>query len=328
MRNSHFQEKRLPYTPLPLSGEQSFSVGDVLKYRAFFKAHPPSLVVSHASLSARIAAKSLSIPAISVRHCDTPISTGSLRLYHAVTDATVATSLPLARHLREAGVKNVFVIENGYTPIGVPSQTEKRAARERLALPCDRIVIGLAGRLAPVKGHATAIQALSLLPNEKHRFLLCFLGEGEEEPRLREQMHALSLENEVCFLGFSSDVRPFYHALDAHISCSLDSETSSLSLAEGMSAGCVTFASDIDGNRVRVGDGGSFFPCGDAAALASLFRLLLDRKKRAQLSASAIRRSVHLPTWQAVGRQYTALFDIFRSEVGAKGCFFPKDMLQ
>ena len=325
---SRLREAGIPYAALSLSGERSFSTKDVFKYRSFLKEHTPALLVSHASLSAKIAAKSLSIPTLSVRHCDTPPPAKLLWLYNAVTDATVATSLPLAEHLRDAGVKNVFAIENGYTPMGVPSDRERLAAKRAFSIPADRIAIGLSGRLVPVKGHVTAIDALSLLGEEKNHFLLCFLGDGCEKENLRERVRALSLENEVRFLGFHADVRPFYYAMDAHISCSFDSETSSLALAEGLSAGCATFACDIPGNRARVGEGGCFFPCGDAKALASLFRLLSDNTVKESLRDRAAARARALPTWERTRAAYGTLFDTFCREVAAKGCFFEKDMLQ
>ena len=212
--------------------------------------------------------------------------------------------------------------------MGVPDQKAKIAARKSLSLDDSHIAIGLSGRLAPIKGQETALRALALLGNVGRNFTLCFLGEGEEEKRLRTLSFMLGLEKHVRFLGFSPDPRPFYHAIDAHISASLGSETSSLSLAEGMSAGCPTFASDTEGNRARLGVGGCLFPPGDATALSKLYLSLLDERERIRLGALARARARTLPTWEDTRARYKTLFDVFLRELPAKGCFLGKDMLQ
>lgn len=306
-----FEEKDIPFRCLPFDGECSFSFHHLLAIGKILEETRPRLVVSHASLSARIAAKRLSVPALAVRHCDTRIPPLSRIPYNAVTDATVATSLSLGKHLRESGIQNVHVIENGYTPMGVPREEKKREARRSLGIPEGRIAIGLSGRLSPIKGQRTALLALAEAKRAGGCFTLCFLGDGEEKEALISHSHALGIREEVRFLGFSRDVRPFYHAMDAHISCSLGSETSSLSLAEGMSAGCPTLASDTEGNRARVAGGGRLFPPGDAKSLASLFLTLLDKEERRRLSGMARRRADELPTWQEMRAAYRRLFRAF-----------------
>ena len=159
------------------------------------------------------------------------------------------------------------------------------------------------------------------------RITLCLLGEGERRDALLSLSAKLSLGDRVRFLGYRADVRPFYHAIDAHLSTSLGSETSSLSLSEGMSAGCATLASDIPGNRTRVGSGGLLFPAGDAEALARLLLRIRDREARIRLSQAARIQAQLLPTWEEARARYRALFAAFCGELGTNGCNFRKDML-
>ena len=322
------KEMGIPYLTYSAEGERSFSLSDVRALGKILKKTHPALLVTHASLSARLAAKRLGVPTLSVRHCDTPLSPLAVPLYNALTDATVATSRPLAAHLRQKGIKRIFTVENGYTDMGVPDAETRLFARNKFGFSKERVVVGLVGRLAPIKGHETAIRALALLGDQRSRFTLCFLGEGESEGKLRALSAALGLEKEVRFLGFSLDTRSFYHAIDAHISCSAGSETSSLSLAEGMSAGCPTFASDTEGNRARLGEGGRLFRARDAQALARHFLSLLDEDERESLSRLARARAEALPTWDETRRAYSSIFDVFRGKLVRNGCNFPKDMLQ
>lgn len=316
---SLFEEREVPFSTYSAARERSFSVGDMRTLGKILAKQKPRLVVSHASLSARVAAKRLGIKAVSVRHCDTEVRPLSVPFYNAVTDATVATSRPLARRLSEAGIRRVVTIENGYTPVGVATAEERRKARAAFSLRDGTVAIGISGRLSPVKGQETAIRALSLLGEEGHSLTLCLSGEGENEARLRALALSLGVAERVRFLGFLHDTRPFYQALDAHLSCSLGSETSSLSLAEGMSAGCPTLASDTEGNCARVGAGGVLFPKGDARALSRLFLSLLNEGERTRLGRLARVRAETLPTWEGVRRAYGSFLGSFCAELGSNG---------
>lgn len=311
------------------SADTSFSVRDTHTLLRFFRRQPPDILVSHGSLSAKMAARAAGIPVIGVKHCDLPVSRP--RLYRAFTDLTVATSVPCARHLLDEGVHPVACIENGFAPVGVPTKGERRAARAALGLTEDTVAVGLCGRLAPVKGQETAIRALGLLGEQGRKIRLLFLGVGEDEIRLRTLCANQWVADRVLFLGFSTETRGFYHALDVHLSCSLASETSSLSLAEGMSAALPTLASDTEGNRSRVGDGGLFFPAGDAVALSHRLRLLLHREERERWAKAALARSETLPSFLGTARAYADLFFLLTKKKGKKernGCIFFHDMLQ
>ena len=180
-----FEDARIPFSTFCQEKEQSFSPGAVRCFREIFQRESPALVVTHASLGARIAAKRLQIPTLSVRHCDTPFSSLLVPVYNALTDATVATSSPCAVHLRQRGIKNVFAVENGAPTVFFPTKEQKAAAKAVLSLPKDKIAIGLCARLALIKGHKTALQAYARL-KRKEDFCLCFLGCGEEEGNLKE----------------------------------------------------------------------------------------------------------------------------------------------
>lgn len=317
----------IPFATFPAQGEHSFSLAAVRELTKRLAALRPRLVVSHAALSARIAAKRLGIPTLSVRHCDTRVRALGVPLYNALTDATVATSAPAAVRLRLSGVQNVLMIENGVTPIGVPSADARKAARAALGIPDGQIAVGLAGRLARIKGHACALTAIARREARSKDVHLYFLGEGEERATLCRLARSLGVAERVHFLGYTADVRPFYHAMDAHISCSLGSETSSLSLAEGLSAACPTLASDTPGNRERVRDGGILFPVGDAARLSALLSELCEPAVRRRLARRAAQRARALPSWEATRRAYGQVFDAFCGELVQNGCIFRKDMI-
>lgn len=286
--------EHIPYTELGEVRGTSLSFFSVPSFFRIFKRARPDAIVSHASLSARIAGRLAGVPLLlSFKHCALPIR--APRLYSAWTDATVATSENAKRVLRACGIPEdkILLLENGaerFTPEG---EEARRRARTALGVSAGEIAVGMSARLSPVKGHATAIYALAAVKDQLP-LSLWLLGDGEEKARLMQLCAQLGVSSRVHFLGYREERADFYAAMDAHLSCSLASETASLSLAEGMSAGCVTLASAIEGNLLRVQDGGVFFPPGDASALSRLLLRLADplfvrkARKAAQSRASLL----------------------------------------
>ncbi len=272
----------------------------------YFKNAPCDVLVTHGTAVARLAGKWARIPRlVSFKHCAVPLG-GSKTLYRFLTDLTVASSENASLCLQKSGIpqEEYAVIENGFSPIGCPTARERSRARHSLCIPFGAIAVGISGRLAPVKGQETAIRAIARLPC---RFCLYLLGDGEEKERLEALTHSLGVTGRVRFLGFKEETRTFYHALDAHLSCSFGSETASLSLAEGMSAGCPTLASRIEGNLSRVGGGGAFFPAKDAEALAALLLPLKRRRVRKKMKRAALLRARELPSEEDAARRFEAL---------------------
>ena len=283
-----------------------FSLRDTRAILRRIRCDAPRILVSHGSLSAKVAARLCGLPSLTVKHCDLPVKHPIL--YRCLTTATVATSLPCADHLTSQGIPSVFCIENGFSPVAPTEEETRKAARKALGLDENQMVLGLCGRLSAVKGHETALYALSLLKAEGKKPYLLFLGEGEEKEKLCRLASDLGIGEQVVFLGYSPRPAPFYAALDAHLSCSVASETSSLALAEGMSAGIPTIASDTPGNRLRVGNGGMLYPVGNARALANCLHLLFDPKVREKMKKAALLRANSLPSWEDTAKKYRELF--------------------
>ncbi len=286
----------------------SFSL--FLWFRRFFRKHPCDFLVTHGSALARLAGRCASLPVLlSFKHCAVPIG-APLFLYRFLTDATVAVSENANDYLQKFGIppQERCLIHNGFSSVGVPDLPTQRRARNALGARDETITIGISARLTPIKGHPTAFHAIRMLPS---RFELYLLGDGEEKESLKALAHTLGIETRVHFLGFRSDTAPFYQAMDAHLSCSLDSETASLSLAEGMSAGCATFASRIDGNVARVADGGAFFAPGNARELASLLSRMQEPGYAEKMHTAARTRAAELPDERKAKERFEAFLRSF-----------------
>ena len=100
--------------------------------------------------------------------------------------------------------------------------------------------------------------------------------------------------------------------LHLNVNCSEQSETSSLSLSEGMSVGAVPVVSNCGGNSYMAGFGesGMIFPIGDAAALANIILVLeKNRIELEELSRKCIERFQQHLTAAEMTRQVEALYD-------------------
>ncbi len=281
----------------------------------------PDIVHTHANFRVRAAASLAGVPlTISTKHC----AVGGIKnafLYRAVTDFTVATSESAKAQLLADGIpeKEIVLIENR-TTLTKPTAEERLKSRKAFGVAQKDFVVGLCGRLEPIKGQKVLLLALCYALKQNPKIRVLFLGVGSDREMLRREALSLGIADRVTFLGFMPDPRQFYTALDCHVSASLGSETSSLALSEGMSMGLPTLASAVEGNATLVKNGGVLFPIGDARLLGScILRLSLDRLLWRKMAYHACRRSEELGGTKRMAQAYDALYQVpFRKRLAKK----------
>src|SRR3954471_11629081 len=121
------------------------------------------------------------------------------------------------------------------------------------------------GRLHPQKGYETLVAALPLLGDA----VVAVAGDGP----LREELARAAPG--VRWLGRREDVGDLYAAADVVVLPSVW-EARSLTAQEALLSGRPLVATDVGGIRELVGDGAVLVPAGDAQALGSAVRRLLD----------------------------------------------------
>lgn len=255
------------------AGERSLSLGMLRATATLLSERRPDIVHTHGALSAALAARIFAreVPILTTLHCaieprGITVPRDPIRRHWA------ATSEEAACLLRRRGVpsQRLRVITNGSPRLSPPTDSEREAARRALGIPPDRFAIGISARLEPIKDHATLLSAVARLSAAGEHAVAVIIGDGSLGGALRAQAKRLGISDSVIFVGFVRDVRSVYCALDAHTSCSLGSETSSLALSETMGMGIPQAVSDCAGNLELVGGGRAalVFPRGDADALA------------------------------------------------------------
>lgn len=274
---------------LNMRADKSFDRNDIKIIKALIKKTNPDMVHTHGSLSGRIAARRCGKTVIYTRHCVFPPSRflKSLpgRLVNKIinehyADRIIAISPAAKENLTSGGInaRYIDVIMNGVEPVTRASQTECAALRAGYGINNDDFVCGILARFEPYKGHMLILEAAKALVDEGRKIKVLFAGTGSFEDSVKEKTRELGLTDTIVFTGFVSDVAPLLSILDIQLNASYGTETSSLSLLEGMSIGLPAVVSDYGGNPYVIEDGqnGLLFKNLDSAGLASCLRRLMD----------------------------------------------------
>ena len=284
--------------------DRSFDIKGFFSLYKAIKKISPDLVNSHACISARIAGKMAGVDVnIYTRHCDFSVkgafSMPLIRkafdiLSDLITDGIIAVSYSAKKNLLLLGAKekSIKVIINGADCVSTLGSEEKKKIKAELNIPANATVVSIFARLEPYKDHKTLLRAAKLLKNDKNIYFL-IVGNGTLEAELKKYAERLGLDCRVKLLGFVEDVSKIMNITDINVNCSTGTETSSLSLSEGMSIGIPAIASDYLGNKYMVKNGvnGLIFPRGDYKRLAKcIIDLTRDKALYTQLSQNAKKR--------------------------------------
>ena len=283
--------------------EKSLDFRAILKLRRLFKRLKPDVVHTHASMSARIAAKLCRIKTVYTRHSVFPppasISKGIGKLINGfinnhTADRIIAVAEAAKDNLIETGVSadKIEVILNGVEPL-VPYDDEKLTdTRQKYGIEDGEKVAVMAARLNIVKGHTYFVKAAEILKAQGVRAKFLIAGTGDAEDDIKRQITDAGLEDTVIMLGFLGDIEPLMNIMDVQVNCSFGTEATSLALLEGMSLGKPAVVTDFGGNPgvIQNGVNGFLTPTHDPEALANtLIRLFTDDKLYADMSRSCMK---------------------------------------
>lgn len=216
------------------------------------------------------------------------------RLFDCWGDKVVAVSDAVQRHLvDDMGVEDgrVRLI---YTGIELErfgrrySEAEKEDIREEYGIGRGP-VIGMIGRLSPVKGQDVLVEAAPVIlkgfPNAQ--FLL--IGDGPSEKSLKRRVDELGIGERFVFVRNVADTKEPLSVIDIFAFPSIK-EGLGLALIEALACGRPCVASDTGGisDVIKNGRSGIMVPPGDSQALAdAIMRVLRDGVLRAELQSNA-----------------------------------------
>jgi glycosyltransferase involved in cell wall biosynthesis len=164
----------------------------------------------------------------------------------------------------------IIHIYNGAAPADI------RAVRQ----PKKGFTLLHVGRLAPLKDHATLLQAVALTRALHPDVRLWIVGDGPLEPSLQKLTYELGLEECVTFFGEQANVSPFMLTADLFVSSSV-TEGLPVSLLEAMSAGLPAVVTDVGGmgEIARLSGAVTLVPPSDSQVMAAALCDAIVRRK-------------------------------------------------
>jgi glycosyltransferase involved in cell wall biosynthesis len=155
--------------------------------------------------------------------------------------------------------------------------------RAELGVNAQTPLVGIVGRMVPVKDHRTFVKAAALLHARRPDVRFVLVGGGELEGAIRAEVDAAGLTAHSHFLGWRRDLARIYADLDLVVLSSLN-EGTPVSLIEAMAAGTPVVATAVGGvpDVLRGGGRGALCPPQDPSALAAAMEGALGPEARAR----------------------------------------------
>ena len=167
--------------------------------------------------------------------------------------------------------------------------SQRGALRTELGVASDVPLIGIVGRLFPIKNHALFLETAACLTRKHPDARFVVVGDGVLRPELEERAGRPDLKGHVFFTGWRFDLPAVYADLDVLVVSSRN-EGTPVSAIEAMAAGCPVVATRVGGLPDLIDDGrtGILVAPDDATALSeAIFGVLTDQKRTSSLCEAA-----------------------------------------
>jgi glycosyltransferase involved in cell wall biosynthesis len=214
-----------------------------------------------------------------------------------LTDRIIAVSEHVKRDLVNYGVaapNNIQVIPLGLELEPFLNCTASRGAfRRELQLDGVERLVGIVGRIFPIKNHDLFLDAAALVAEEEPALRFVIVGDGILRPKIERHARDLGLADRVIFTGWRRDLPCIYADLDV-LAVTSNNEGTPVSAIEAMAAGCPVVATRVGGLPDIIHDGqtGYLVPPRDAPAVAAAMLRLLRAPATAHRMGQAARARV------------------------------------
>jgi glycosyltransferase involved in cell wall biosynthesis len=199
------------------------------------------------------------------------------RLTARMSDTVIVLTEGLRRELSEqyriTRKRHMTVLPLGLDLDPFKATPRKNGAFRRAHnIPPELPLVGIVGRLVPVKNHALFLEAAAKIRAHVPGVCFAIVGDGDDAMRaaIRAKIDELRLGDAVIMTGWVRDVAPIYSDLDALVISSVN-EGTPVTVIEALAACCPVVATAVGGLPDLLDGGalGALIPSGDAEALAS-----------------------------------------------------------
>jgi glycosyltransferase involved in cell wall biosynthesis len=295
-------------------GEATLNQRDLMAFIALyrlFRQERPHIVHTHtakAGVLGRLAARLAGVPVVVhtfhghvLQGYYSPLKNWLLRRAERglglLSDRLVTVSEQVKRDLvryHVAGAEKITVI-----PLGLDLEPflagagQRGKLRRELGLSDGEPLVGIVGRIFPIKNHRLFLEAAARVARELESARFLVVGDGVLRPAMEDYAGALGIADRVIFTGWRRDLPVIYPDLDVLV-VSSDNEGTPVSAIEAMAAGCPVVATRVGGLPDLIADGetGCLVPPRDPAALAAGILQLLQHPDAARRLGEAAQATV------------------------------------
>lgn len=237
------------------------------------------------------------------------------RAVYSMADAVFTVTEELRHfHAAQASIaaEKLRVLRNGVDTVRfAPRPESRKAARQKLGLAPDSLVIGSVGRMVPIKDYPTLLAASAKTAAAHPNIRVLLAGSGPELHLLKQQAASTpELAGRVLFVGAADNIPELLNAMDIFVLPSI-LEGMSNTILEAMASGLPILATRVGGNPELVVDTscGWLFHPGDVAGLAArLTQLAENPALRCQFGCEARKRVEARFSLREMIRNYRSLY--------------------
>ncbi|HKO97345.1 MAG TPA: glycosyltransferase family 4 protein [Pyrinomonadaceae bacterium] len=314
---------------LEVSLRNSLDLSSAMQLARFAREHSVDIIHSHVArdypLTAFASARAGNIPYVLTRHVLFPLKRAH-RLILSRASRVIAVSRAVAAALHRQGIfdqNKIVTIPNG---INIERFAEKARYQTRALYPdkdVSKLIVGMVGHLAPIKGQQDLIRAAAILAAERNDVDFVIAGEdkshtGEHRAAIESLIAELKLTKRIQLLGWIDDVRELLGSLDVFVSPSR-AEPFGLVIVEAMASGVPVVATMSEGATEITEDGvtGRLVPIKDPEALAiAIKELLADPSERKRFSVNARNRVEQYSLERMVDATEQVYLDVLKTTDG------------
>lgn len=277
-------------------GGQADVVGFLVRLRSLVRRERPDVIYSFLgvpNLSAlALRASGVGVPVVwGIRASDVDLSKYGWmsRACHAMerrlapfADRIIINSEAGRRHVAAQGypAHSMMVVGNGIDVDAFrPNRESGRPLRREWGIPDSTVLVGVVGRLAPMKGHDMLIRAAAIALRSASNLRFVCAGEGGFRESLESMAGESGVSGHMVWAGSRSDMPAVYNALDLLCLPSV-SEGFPNVLGEAMACGVPCVTTDVGDAARIVGDTGLVVPSGDVDALGAALVKMADAVTR------------------------------------------------
>ncbi len=173
------------------------------------------------------------------------------RLTARMSDSIITLSEGLRRELAEdyriTRKGRITVLPLGLD-LGVFTQMARKTGvfRQEQGIPTNAPLIGIVGRITPIKNHALFLKAAVEIRKQLPAARFVIVGDGEIRAEIEALVDQLGLREAVTFTGWQKDLAHIYSDLDVLVISSIN-EGTPVTVIEGLAACCPVVATAVGG---------------------------------------------------------------------------------